>query len=150
MMGELTSQEIEEVLHRATFGRLGCHADGRTYIVPVGYAYDGNRIVVQTVAGMKIDMMRANPEVCFEVEEVQSLTNWRTVIAWGSFVELSGTEAAAAVGLLVDRLLPIVQEGPGARFGRAVTPTLREREHPPGVVFAIELREKSGRFELEG
>lgn len=150
MLGELKSQEIEEVLHGAAFGRLGCHADGRTYIVPVGYAYDGSRVLVQTVAGMKIEMMRANPEVCFEVEEVQSLTNWRTVIAWGTFVELSGTEAAAAVGLLVDRLLPIVQEGPGARFGRAVTPTLREREHRPGVVFAIELREKSGRFEQEG
>ncbi|MGV3618500.1 MAG: pyridoxamine 5'-phosphate oxidase family protein [Fimbriimonas sp.] len=150
MFGELTNQEIEEVLHGATVGRLGCHANGRTYVVPIGYAYDGGRILVQTVAGMKVDMMRTNPEVCFEVEEVKSPMNWRTVIVWGTFVELSGVEAAAAVGLLVDRMLPILQEGPSARFGRAVTPTLRDRETRPRVVFAIELRERSGRFERDG
>ncbi|MGV3618516.1 MAG: pyridoxamine 5'-phosphate oxidase family protein [Fimbriimonas sp.] len=149
MLGELTANEIEEVLHGTAFGRLGCCLDGLPYIFPLGYGYDGRRILVQTVAGQKIDIMRANPEVCFEVEDVLGPTNWRTVIVRGIFTELAGADAATAVGLIVDKLLPIVQEGPGARYGRAVTPTIRDAEFRPGIVFSIEIREKTGRFELQ-
>ena len=33
--------------------------------------------------------MRANPFVCFEVEDIDDLANWHSVIAWGVFEELA-------------------------------------------------------------
>ena len=53
-------------------------------------------------------MMRENPEVCFEVEQVDNLASWRSVIAWGTYEELHGSEAKKAMGLLVERVMPLM------------------------------------------
>ncbi len=59
MLGELNQEQIEQVLRSEVIGRLGCHASGRTYVVPVTYAYDGERIICHSGLGRKIEMMRA-------------------------------------------------------------------------------------------
>ena len=43
MLGSLSSKEIEDLLEAEVVARLGCHADGRTYVVPVSYTYDAYR-----------------------------------------------------------------------------------------------------------
>ena len=68
MLGKLTLLQIEEVIKGQIVGRIGCHANGMTYVVPVSYAYDGDYIYVRTFEGLKLDMMRKNPKVCFEIE----------------------------------------------------------------------------------
>ena len=68
MLGELTSDQIEHLLHSEVVGRIGCHAAGRTYVVPVNYAYDGEFLYGHAADGMKLQMMRENPELCFEVD----------------------------------------------------------------------------------
>lgn len=35
MLGDLNSKHIEQVLHSLIIGRIGCHADNRTYVVTV-------------------------------------------------------------------------------------------------------------------
>ncbi|TFD28244.1 pyridoxamine 5'-phosphate oxidase family protein [Cryobacterium cryoconiti] len=122
MLGELNDQEIEGVLLEAMIGRIGCHIDERTYIVPVSYAYDGEAVYGHSGAGRKVTMMRANPSVCFEVEQVDDLGNWRTVIAWGHYEELTGTDAAAGRQLLLDRFKPLL--GGGAPSSAAAVPSL--------------------------
>jgi len=61
--------EIEEILNRAGVCRLGL-ADGDTpYIVPLNFGYRDRAIFFHTgQAGKKIDILRKNPAVCFEVE----------------------------------------------------------------------------------
>ena len=100
----LTAEEIDEVLRSEAIARLGCHADGKTYVVPVAYAYDGRALYGQSGEGLKLRMLRANPEVCVEIEQVESLCNWRSVIAWGWFEELEGAEAAQALRVLAERI----------------------------------------------
>jgi hypothetical protein len=39
MLGELTKSQIDNVLYSAVVGRLGCHSDDLTYVVPITYAY---------------------------------------------------------------------------------------------------------------
>lgn len=41
MLGELNSSQIENVLRGEVIGRIGCHANDTTYVVPVSYVYDG-------------------------------------------------------------------------------------------------------------
>ena len=38
--------------------------------------------------GKKIEMMRKNPEVCFQVDAIADLLNWESVICWGKFEEI--------------------------------------------------------------
>jgi len=75
MIGDLDKYEIEKVLRQQIIGRLACHANDKTYIVPISYAYDGIYIYGHTYEGMKIRMMRENPKVCFEVEIMENMAN---------------------------------------------------------------------------
>ena len=64
MFGNLDQEEIEQVLHNQLVGRIDCHAQGTTYIVPISYAYYGEYIYAHTHEGMKISIMRKDPKVC--------------------------------------------------------------------------------------
>ncbi|MCE9579081.1 MAG: pyridoxamine 5'-phosphate oxidase family protein [Deltaproteobacteria bacterium] len=108
MLGELSAEQIEDVLRTGMVGRIGLHADGRTYVVPVTYVYDGAAVIGHTGVGLKVRMARANPAVCFEVDAFENMANWRSVIAWGRFEELHGAEAGLAMKRLVDRFLPLM------------------------------------------
>jgi uncharacterized protein len=65
MMGKLDNNQIEDLLQHEIIGRIGCHADGVTYVVPISYAYDGKYIYGHTEEGMKINIMRKNPRDLF-------------------------------------------------------------------------------------
>lgn len=145
MLGELSTTQIEEVLTNEYIGRIGCHAQGRTYVVPVSYAYEGDSIYAHSPTGLKIDMMRDNPEVCFEVEQVSHLLDWRSVIVWGRFEELSGEDALKAMRLLIQRLGPRMPAGSGD--GPHSSPEGAEHSARMPVLYRIRLREKTGRYE---
>lgn len=143
MTGELSTAQIEEVLTNEYIGRIGCHAQDRTYVVPVSYVYEDECIYAHSPSGMKVSMMRLNPEVCFEVEQVSTLLDWRSVIAWGRFEELSGEDAMQAMQLIVERLgrhMPAEVDG-------AHDQSEPERRACMPVLYRIRIREKTGRYE---
>jgi nitroimidazol reductase NimA-like FMN-containing flavoprotein (pyridoxamine 5'-phosphate oxidase superfamily) len=126
---ELAPDEIETLLHEELVGRIGCHAGGQTYVVPIIYAYDGEAVYVASREGRKLRMMRANPAVCFEIDRYER-GSWRSVIAQGRFEELDGAAAERALDLLA------------ARFaGRPTAP----RDRGEAVCFRVVLEERSGR-----
>lgn len=100
---ELDEREIDAFLRRQLVGRVGCHAEGQTYVVPVIYVWDGACVYVQSVEGRKTRIMRTNPHVCFEVDEYEPDGGWRSVILEGVYEELEGGSAEAALALLVQR-----------------------------------------------
>lgn len=104
MIEDLNEGEIDAFLRRQRVGRIGCHADGRTYVVPVIYVWDAECVYVQSIEGRKIQMMRANPQVCFEVDQNEPDGSWRSVILEGVYEELEGSRTEAALALLVKRL----------------------------------------------
>ena len=87
MLGELSKEEIEEVLKSNVIGRIGCTGNGRIYVVPITYVYDDGYVIGHTKEGMKIEFLRENPECCFEVDEMKGISHWQSVIAWGTFEE---------------------------------------------------------------
>jgi uncharacterized protein len=148
MLGELTSDQIEHLLHTEVVGRIGCHAEGRTYVVPVNYAYDGEFLYGHAADGMKLRMMRANPELCFEVDRRTGLSDWQSVIAWGTFEEVEGPEATRAMDLLLDRLSPLLaSEGAPATRDAAREALAAGAPVERLAIYRIRLRERTGRFE---
>ena len=149
MLGTLSERQVDGLLRTEAVGRIGCATNGRVYVVPVTYVYDGTAIYGHTSEGMKVQAMRRNPEVCFEVDRVANMTNWQSVIAWGRFEELRGTAAAHAMELLLDRLLPLVPSETAA-LPHDMQPSEVHRADLAGrpvVVYRIVVREKTGRFE---
>jgi len=148
MIGKLTDEQIEEVLNENVLGRIGCSDGKKIYVVPINYAYDGKSVIAHSSLGMKIEMMRQNPEVCFEVDSMKSFTNWKSVIAWGEYQEIKNErDRYLALKLFVDRLMH-VKISSTAVFSE----TEGGKAHPSGVtikpvVYRIILTEKSGRFE---
>jgi len=149
MLGRLSHADIEEVLYNNVMGRIGCSDGERNYIVPISYIYDGQYIIAHSISGMKIDMMRKNPNVCFEVDEIKDHTNWRSVIVWGSYEELEDErEKQEAMKLFVNKTMRLkISE-------TAILPERTEkRVHPrsPGfikpIIYRIHVTEKTGRFE---
>ena len=57
---------------------------------------------MQSIEGRKIDMLRANPAVCVEVDEYEPGT-WCSVVLWGDYEELEGEDALLARALLRSR-----------------------------------------------
>jgi nitroimidazol reductase NimA-like FMN-containing flavoprotein (pyridoxamine 5'-phosphate oxidase superfamily) len=109
------------------------HAGGETYVVPIIYAWDGECIYVQTVEGRKVEMMRENPQVCFETDDYER-GSWRSVIVDGTYEELRGDDAERALDVLRERFA-------GSTGGR-------RRPSADGVVpvaFRIRPRRLSGR-----
>jgi uncharacterized protein len=134
---ELSSAEVDEFLAAQVIGRIGCHVDGLTYVVPVIYAYDGEAIYVYTIEGQKTRMMRSNPEICFETDEYDGRGSWRSVIIQGRYHELDDEGAQHALQLLADRFASRHTEGDGERRQRA--------SDRPTVAFRIEIDEATGR-----
>jgi nitroimidazol reductase NimA-like FMN-containing flavoprotein (pyridoxamine 5'-phosphate oxidase superfamily) len=148
MLGSLSSAEIEELLRTEVVARLGCHAEGRTYVVPVTYAYDGDALLIQSADGLKLRMMHANPWVCVEVDHIDNLANWRSVIAWGRFGELLGADASAALARLRERLQPlIISETTPVSDALAEGETRVRSGNGHASIYRIHLFEKTGRFE---
>ena len=150
MVGKLNTEEIEEVLTKNIIGRIGCHHNGRTYIVPISYAYEEESACIYAISqeGLKLDMMRKNPKVCFEVDTLRDMANWKSVIAWGLFEEVKDLEERhKALKFLLDRTLPLISSVT-THFSRT-WPFINEDdvEIIKGIVFRIHTTEKSGRFE---
>jgi hypothetical protein len=147
MLGKLNAYEIEDLLHQQLIGRIACYADGVPYIVPVSYAYDGQYIYVHTKEGMKVNMMRTSPEICFETDTMDNTANWKSVIAWGKFQELFDKEEREhALRILVDRILPTVSSETTHLCPNWPFPPTNLNEIK-GIVFRVKLTDKTGRFE---
>ena len=133
---ELSRDEIDEFLRGQRIARLGCHADGVTYVVPLIYAYEDATVVAVTTEGRKTAMLRENPRVCVEVDEYDAdgKGSWRSVIAQGSASELAGDEIEPALALMRERF--------ARTAGRAAAPRPLS---PDVVVLRIALDEISGR-----
>jgi nitroimidazol reductase NimA-like FMN-containing flavoprotein (pyridoxamine 5'-phosphate oxidase superfamily) len=97
MLGELTKEEIKELLENSLVGRIGCHDGERTYVVPISYLFNGDHVVCHSREGLKVEIMRRNPNVCFEVDDIRDYTHWRSVIAWGRYEELTNEGEIAKV-----------------------------------------------------
>jgi hypothetical protein len=131
VLEQLDRAEIDDLLRAQVVGRVGCHAGGLTYVVPVIYAYDGEAFYVYTVEGQKVRMMRESPNVCFEVDEYER-GSWRSAIAQGRYEELDADGAGQALALLAERV-------------PAAGGTRRPRAEGTPVAFRIVVEEITGR-----
>lgn len=83
---ELDQRDIGSILARNTVGRLAFAREEEIDIIPIQYVFRDGAIYGRTAMGGKLNAV--NPPgmtVAFEVDEIQSAHNWRSVLAHGTF-----------------------------------------------------------------
>lgn len=149
MLGTLTEIQMNNLLTMQAVGRIGYSDGKKCYITPVTYAFDGRYIYGQTNEGLKLDIMRINPFVCFEVDSMLNMANWESVIVWGYFEELDDKEAIKAREYLYNSILDLLTSS-----------TVHLHEHYPAhdtkttnqikrIMYKIRITEKTGRYEKQ-
>ncbi|HVO60120.1 MAG TPA: pyridoxamine 5'-phosphate oxidase family protein [Terriglobales bacterium] len=106
-INEMTTEECNALLANASMGRLGCSFEDQPYVVPIHFAYDSGYLYVFSTFGQKVKWMRANPKVCVQTDEIQSESEWASVVVNGDYEELPEPQYAAerqhATSLLATR-----------------------------------------------
>jgi len=91
---------LEEILSGAIICRVAMLDGNRPYIIPFNYGFsDGCLFIHSAPEGKKIDLLKQNPEVCFEVEDEMEITKgdqacdwstrYRSVVGYGNMEVLS-------------------------------------------------------------
>ncbi|RFZ82672.1 pyridoxamine 5'-phosphate oxidase family protein [Mucilaginibacter terrenus] len=148
MLGKLNHTQIERLLNEQVVGRIACQRQGELYLVPINYVYRDGCIYAHSGEGKKIRMMRENPKVCFAVDDIRSVFNWQSVVAQGTFEEITDIEEKQqALQGIIHRIMPLVTK-PEGHPSHGIT----EKESDVGtnvelVIYRIRLGETSGRFE---
>lgn len=148
MIKDLTDAQMDHLLRAQSYGRLGCGSGEDLYIVPLSYVYDGEYVYAHSKEGRKISLMRDQPKVCFQVDEIQDSNNWWSIIVWAEYEELDQEPLKSkAAELINDRFAAFSSS-------QAVHP------NPPGphmtgfaekaaqpIIFRLKIQRKSGRSE---
>lgn len=100
---------IDEILRSAHICRLAMSDGDIPYLLPFNYGYKDNHIFIHSAPeGKKIDLLKQNNKVCFEIEQAAELvkgdkackwtTRYRSVIGYGE-VDIITDEAQKKQGL---------------------------------------------------
>ena len=93
---EITDRStIEAILSQSEICRIGMIDNGLPYVLPFNYGYKNNHIYIHCAStGKKIEVLRRNPKVCFEIEQIAGIvkndkackweTTYRSVVGYGT------------------------------------------------------------------
>jgi nitroimidazol reductase NimA-like FMN-containing flavoprotein (pyridoxamine 5'-phosphate oxidase superfamily) len=95
----LAREEIVEIIRKATVCRLGLSSEDVPYVVPLNYGYrDGCLFLHCAKEGRKMDMIRANPQVCFEIDTDVEVIQAEQPCDWGmKFASVIGSGTASVL-----------------------------------------------------
>lgn len=146
MVEKLSKNEIFDLLESNYIGRISCSDGKRSYIVPITYYFDKetNNIISHSGEGLKLRLLRENPNVCFEVENIVDINHWKTVIAWGNFKELEGSYARNELHKMVTRIRTLSkQDHPHLQYLSDMS--FPQLKNDVDIIYQIKLNEFSGR-----
>lgn len=79
--------ELELIIWKCNFCNLAMvDPDGKPYVIPMNFGYDGNYVYLHSgQSGKKIDILKANPEVCisFSTDHQLRWVNEEVACSWG-------------------------------------------------------------------
>ncbi len=98
---QLSLEECQALLERHRVGRLAVREAEGVYLVPISYAFVHGAVYAHAPPGRKVTLMRRWPHVAFQVDEIDSLTQWRSVLVKGKFEEIVDDDEKEAARLVL-------------------------------------------------
>lgn len=137
-MEPLSREEAISILEDAPVAHLGLVDGGEPYVTPMSFVLEGERIFFRTMAGRKLDALRAHPSVCIEASRYDEETgDWASVIVRGTAAE---TDEEAVKTDVISRLFRKYDKVIGSPLSGG---GMRPLEGLPHVV-VVEIGEVSG------
>ena len=144
----LEIDECFQLLGQSYIGRLAFIRSARPYITPITYFHDVEEkcILSYSSEGNKIEAMRNYNSVSFQVDEIKSIQNWRSVIVHGNFEELDGSTAKQYLHKFAQGVQNTISKAGGAspKFISDFSGRLSQRKIP--IVYRINITEISGKY----
>ena len=134
----LSLDECDDLLQRNQVGRLAFTFHDRVDIEPVHYVYADGWLHGRTSPGTKVATLLHHPWVAFEVDEVQGLFDWRSVVVHG-VVDIPDADGSPADKAAFTGTLALIRE---------LVPEALEADDPTPlrqVLFRIHVDEVTGR-----
>lgn len=147
MLGQLNETEIKNVLISQSVGRLACTNGRQPYIIPLTYTYDGKYIYGQTNEGMKLKLLRKNPLICFEVDTMTDMQNWKSVLVFGKFEELKDRKAEKARGILFNKVFSLMTSSTIHAHEHEVKAKPDDSNRVKRIMYRIHIKKITGRYE---
>jgi nitroimidazol reductase NimA-like FMN-containing flavoprotein (pyridoxamine 5'-phosphate oxidase superfamily) len=98
---EITDRHtIDDIIRRSRVCRLGLCDGGQPYIVPMSFGYDGAALYFHAAdGGRKLNILRRNRRVCFEVDILHDVVTADEPCGWGmKYESVIGFGRAEIVG----------------------------------------------------
>ncbi len=149
MHKELTKPEITGILQSQSIGRLGCTDGKHPYVIPITYFFDGKQIYCQSEEGKKINIMRKNANVCLQIDIVNSMRSYKSILIYGKFEELKNEEAIQASTLLEENIFVIMTRSRIHKFEHQEKSEIEDKHRIKLITFRINITEMTGRSEQE-
>ena len=92
--------EMLKIIEKAQVCRLGLSDGEEPYIVPVCFGYKNDRIYIHSATeGRKLDIIKKNPRVCFEMEADVKVLEATEACDWSiAYKSIMGAGTAVVVG----------------------------------------------------
>jgi len=83
---EITERSaIDEIINRCLVCRLALSDGGIPYVIPMNFGYEGNTLYFHTAReGRKLDILRKNNQVCFELDTDVEIIAAEDAAGWGA------------------------------------------------------------------
>lgn len=76
-------EKIEFLIKKSTVCRLGINTDKTPYIVPLSFGYHAHTLYFHSGSkGKKLELLKENPDVCFEFDLVTEVMKAENPCAW--------------------------------------------------------------------
>lgn len=131
------------LLQRHAVGRMAFSFHDRVDITPIHYVFADGWLFARTSHGAKLTTLRHSPWVAFEVDEVEGIFDWRSVVARGTAYAMrpdAGRVEAARWNRAVAQLRRLIPE----------TATPIDPVPFRSVVFGIHIDSMTGRASSSG
>ncbi|TLP71880.1 pyridoxamine 5'-phosphate oxidase family protein [Maribacter sp. ACAM166] len=143
----LDKNECIELLEQNYIGRIAYISSGFPHIVPLTYYYDPETktIISYSSEGHKIKEMRKNIAVCLAVDEITSVSNWKSVLAHGTFEELSRIDAKHMLRKFAEGVKNIIHTKTGGNPKHISEFSAKNDAKDSPIVFRINISELTGK-----
>jgi nitroimidazol reductase NimA-like FMN-containing flavoprotein (pyridoxamine 5'-phosphate oxidase superfamily) len=135
---DLAPHEVEEMLNRHNVGRMAYSFHDRVDIEPIHFVYADGAMYGRTASGSKLTTLLHHPWVALEIDEVDGLFDWRSVVVKGTvYVVEQGLSSDVAEHY--ERAVEAI---------RTLVPDAFTEDDPVparSIVFRIHIHEKRGR-----
>jgi nitroimidazol reductase NimA-like FMN-containing flavoprotein (pyridoxamine 5'-phosphate oxidase superfamily) len=148
---DLDKKACVDLLRKNYIGRLAYIIGESPYVVPITYYYydqNGNSIISYSLEGLKIDAMRKNQYVALEVDEIESVNHWKSVLVHGVFEELERIDAKKMLHEFSEGVKKIINtsNAKDVNFIHEFSRKLSTEAKNSPIVYRINIDEITGKF----